>query len=60
MVQQSVADNPEYTARLFARVPIRRLGTVEEIAAAVLYLCSDGAAFMIGQTLVLDGGVMAG
>ena len=32
----------------------------EEIAAAVLYLCSDGAAFMIGQTLVLDGGVMAG
>jgi NAD(P)-dependent dehydrogenase (short-subunit alcohol dehydrogenase family) len=36
--------------------PVGRMGTPEEIAAAVLYLCSDGAGFVIGHTLVVDGG----
>ena len=59
MVQHAAAADPERTARLFAAIPIRRLGTVAEIAAGILYLCSDSAAFMIGQTLVLDGGISA-
>jgi NAD(P)-dependent dehydrogenase (short-subunit alcohol dehydrogenase family) len=36
--------------------PVGRMGKPEEIAAAVLWLCSDAAAFVIGHTLVIDGG----
>ncbi|NTV37919.1 MAG: SDR family oxidoreductase [Anaerolineales bacterium] len=39
--------------------PVGRAGEPEEIAAAVLYLCSDPAKFVTGQTLVLDGGMTA-
>jgi NAD(P)-dependent dehydrogenase (short-subunit alcohol dehydrogenase family) len=40
--------------------PIGRLGRPTEIAQAVLWMCSDGASFMTGQSLVLDGGFLAG
>jgi NAD(P)-dependent dehydrogenase (short-subunit alcohol dehydrogenase family) len=40
--------------------PIGRFGRPEEIADAVLWMCSDGASFMTGQSLVLDGGFLAG
>src|SRR5204862_5352932 len=36
--------------------PLRRLGTVEDVAAAALCLCSEAAAFINGVTLVVDGG----
>jgi NAD(P)-dependent dehydrogenase (short-subunit alcohol dehydrogenase family) len=39
--------------------PVGRIGRVEEIAAAVLYLCSDGAAFTTGHALAVDGGATA-
>jgi NAD(P)-dependent dehydrogenase (short-subunit alcohol dehydrogenase family) len=39
--------------------PVGRIGTSEEIAAAVLYLCSDEAKFTIGTSLVVDGGYLA-
>ena len=40
--------------------PIGRFGTPMEVAEAVLWMCSDGASFMTGQSLVLDGGFLAG
>ena len=39
--------------------PVGRIGQPEEIAGAVIYLCSDSAAFTTGQTLILDGGFTA-
>jgi NAD(P)-dependent dehydrogenase (short-subunit alcohol dehydrogenase family) len=59
MLQRMLEAKPEFEARLKARVPLGRLGTPEEIVAAVLYLCSDSAAFITGHALVLDGGIMA-
>jgi NAD(P)-dependent dehydrogenase (short-subunit alcohol dehydrogenase family) len=40
--------------------PIGRLGQPLEIAEAVLWMCSPAAGFMTGQSLVLDGGFLAG
>ncbi|TCT07733.1 SDR family oxidoreductase [Aquabacter spiritensis] len=49
--------DPEATRRAFiARQPMGRLGTVEEMAAAALYLASEESGFMTGQLLVVDGG----
>jgi NAD(P)-dependent dehydrogenase (short-subunit alcohol dehydrogenase family) len=42
-----------------ANQPINRLGTAEEMAAAVLWLCSPGASFVIGVGLPVDGGFTA-
>ena len=46
-------------ARLSAVLPVGRAGTVEEIAAAALYLASPAAAFTVGTDLVVDGGATA-
>jgi 3-oxoacyl-[acyl-carrier protein] reductase len=54
MTEQLGADVAEQIAR---RVALGRLGKPEEIAAAVGYLASDDAAYVTGQTLVVDGGL---
>jgi NAD(P)-dependent dehydrogenase (short-subunit alcohol dehydrogenase family) len=43
-----------------ARVPTRRVGQPAEVADAVIWLCSDQAAFITGTTVVIDGGMLAG
>ncbi|WP_199555280.1 SDR family NAD(P)-dependent oxidoreductase [Sandaracinobacteroides hominis] len=40
-------------------VPIKRLGEADEVAAAVLWLCSPGASFVVGHMLAVDGGYVA-
>ena len=44
-------------AQYLTEVPLGRFGTVEDVSAVVSMLASDGAAYMTGQTLVLDGGL---
>jgi NAD(P)-dependent dehydrogenase (short-subunit alcohol dehydrogenase family) len=56
MMQRFTEGTPEGLARVIAQEPIGRMGRPEEIAAAVLWLCSDMAAFVIGHALVIDGG----
>jgi 3alpha(or 20beta)-hydroxysteroid dehydrogenase len=44
----------------YRRLPIPRIGTVEDVAAAVLFLASDDAAYITGAELLIDGGTLAG
>ena len=47
---------PDYFAAMEASIPMKRLGSVRDIANAVLYFSSDEAGYVTGQTLVVDGG----
>jgi 3-oxoacyl-[acyl-carrier protein] reductase len=46
----------EYIQEMTASVPLRRLGTVDEIGYAALFLATDEASYITGQTIVVDGG----
>jgi 3-oxoacyl-[acyl-carrier protein] reductase len=46
----------EYIARMTSAIPLRRLGSVDDVAYAVLFLASEEAGFITGQTIVVDGG----
>lgn len=50
------ADDPEIRAKLVAAIPMGRLGTPDDLAGAAVFLCSDAARFVTGQTLYVDGG----
>lgn len=50
---------PGYREAMLARIPLGRFGRPEEVAAAACYLASPQAAYITGQTLVLDGGLTA-
>jgi 3-oxoacyl-[acyl-carrier protein] reductase len=47
---------PDYIAKMQSSIPMRRLGTVEDVANAVLFFASDEACYITGQTLIIDGG----
>jgi NAD(P)-dependent dehydrogenase (short-subunit alcohol dehydrogenase family) len=49
----------KYMQTMLDRIPLHRLATAEEVAAAVSYLASPQAAAVTGQVLVLDGGLTA-
>jgi 3-oxoacyl-[acyl-carrier protein] reductase len=50
----------DYTRNLVASIPLKRMGTPEDVANAVSFFCSDGASFVTGQTLFVCGGVTVG
>src|SRR3979411_773974 len=56
MVAGMLTSEAEAMKEMMKDVPIGRLGRPEEIAAAVLWLCSPGASFVIGHALAVDGG----
>jgi NAD(P)-dependent dehydrogenase (short-subunit alcohol dehydrogenase family) len=59
MVTQMIDSGDLDRAEAEANQPINRLGTAEEMAAAVLWLCSPGASFVVGVALPVDGGYTA-
>ncbi|MBP2170771.1 NAD(P)-dependent dehydrogenase (short-subunit alcohol dehydrogenase family) [Erwinia toletana] len=56
MVSGMLESQPEAMAEMMKEVPIKRLGRAEEIADAVLWLCSPASSFIIGHALPVDGG----
>ena len=59
---EMIADNigtPEGRAESESRVPLRRIGTVMDVAYGALFLASDESSYMTGAELVIDGGVTA-
>ncbi len=56
LVNGLMESEPGRLDAVIADIPIGRMGRPEEIASAVLWLCSPGASFMIGQTVMPDGG----
>jgi NAD(P)-dependent dehydrogenase (short-subunit alcohol dehydrogenase family) len=56
MMNRFTGGTAEGRAKVISEEPIGRMGKAEEIAAAVIWLCSDPAAFVIGHAMVIDGG----
>jgi NAD(P)-dependent dehydrogenase (short-subunit alcohol dehydrogenase family) len=59
MMRRFTGGTEEGRAAVIGQEPIGRMGRPEEIAAAVLWLCSDDAAFTVGHAMVVDGGQTA-
>lgn len=59
MVERFTHQDPQTEAQLVASEPVGRMGTPEEIAAAVLWLCSDAASFVTGHAMAVDGGFVS-
>ena len=59
MVAEMLAKEPDAMKDIMRDQPIGRLGRLEEIASAVLWLCSTGASFVIEHALAVDGGYTA-
>jgi NAD(P)-dependent dehydrogenase (short-subunit alcohol dehydrogenase family) len=56
MMDRFTGGTDEGAQRVIAQEPVGRMGKPEEIAATVLWLCSDAAAFVVGHAMVVDGG----
>jgi NAD(P)-dependent dehydrogenase (short-subunit alcohol dehydrogenase family) len=56
MMDRFTGGTPEGRDNVIAQEPIGRMGKPDEISAAVLWLCSDAASFVIGHAMVVDGG----
>jgi NAD(P)-dependent dehydrogenase (short-subunit alcohol dehydrogenase family) len=56
MMDRFTGGTPEGRAKVISEEPIGRMGKPEEIANAVVWMCSEAAGFMVGSALVIDGG----
>ena len=59
MVRRAFGANPECAEAVSSMEPVGRLGKPEEIAEAVVWLCSDAASFVTGLPMAVDGGLIA-
>ena len=59
LFQGMIEGNARLAERLLHNIPVRRFGEPEEIAEAILWLCSEGAGYVTGQAVNIDGGLTA-
>lgn len=59
MIERFTHGQPETESAMVAMEPVGRMGTAEEIADAVVWLCSDRSSFVTGQAIAIDGGFVA-
>jgi NAD(P)-dependent dehydrogenase (short-subunit alcohol dehydrogenase family) len=59
MQENYLKDSPELLAKEIESEPVGRFGQPEEIANAVIWLCSDEASFVTGHAMAVDGGYVA-
>ena len=59
-IESMVSQAPAAGQRLAATIPLGRIGSMDEVAEAALWLASDAASFCVGDALVLDGGQTSG
>jgi NAD(P)-dependent dehydrogenase (short-subunit alcohol dehydrogenase family) len=59
MLEGYMGGDPQMEKLMSAATPLRRLATPDEIAAAVIWLCSDAASFVLGVAMPVDGGAVA-
>ena len=59
LIEQGALADPGGEERIIARHPVGRLGTPEEVAETVVWLCSDAASFVTGHAMAVDGGYVA-
>jgi len=57
-INAHLLSDPELLKALKRNIPLQRLGSPEEVAGAVAFLCSDDASYMTGSTLFIDGGLL--
>jgi 2-deoxy-D-gluconate 3-dehydrogenase len=58
-IQTDMLDLPEERkAEIINRIPLGRLGTTDDLAGTMLFLCSDASKYITGQTIVVDGGYL--
>ena len=53
---RNILEDPEWHERILSRIPLGRVGEVEDVVAATVYLASPAAAMVTGHTLLVDGG----
>jgi NAD(P)-dependent dehydrogenase (short-subunit alcohol dehydrogenase family) len=58
-LNKELLDSTDRGRELLLRTPMRRFGRTEEVAGAAVFLASDGASFITGQCIVVDGGFLA-
>jgi 3-oxoacyl-[acyl-carrier protein] reductase len=55
---KATTDNPKRLSASLGKIPLGRLGTPAEMAGVALFLASDLSAYVLGQTIVVDGGLI--